>query len=131
MDVVIGYHDDIASYKYSIPCIFPCNQHICYGYGREISWYNNFIIYCVLDGQPIPINGNRIKSPRKKSPGKNRPEKIPLNAVEREPVPTRIINPNASKASYKPKQRSYRKTKLHFFFRRVFFRGDFVGEIFT
>ena len=35
-----------------------------------------------------------------------------MNAVEREPVPTRVINPNASKASYKPKQRSYRKTKL-------------------
>ena len=35
-----------------------------------------------------------------------------LNAVEREPVPTRVLNPNASEASYKPKQRSYRKTKL-------------------
>ena len=38
--------------------------------------------------------------------------KIPLNAVEREPVPTRVLNPNASEASYKPKQRSYRKMKL-------------------
>ena len=44
------------------------------------------------------------------------PEKIPLNAVEQEPVPTRVLNPNASEASYKPKQRSYRKTKLIFFF---------------
>ena len=35
-----------------------------------------------------------------------------LNAVERELVPTRVLNPNASEASYKPKQRSYRKTKL-------------------
>ena len=35
-----------------------------------------------------------------------------LNAVEREPVPTRVLNPNASEASYKPKQRSYRKMKL-------------------
>ena len=35
-----------------------------------------------------------------------------LNAVEREPVLTRVLNPNASEASYKPKQRSYRKTKL-------------------
>ena len=69
--------------------------------------------------------GIRIKSPRKKSP-----RKIPLNAVEREPVETRVLNPNASKASYKPKkitflgriyrggvylepkQHSYRKTKL-------------------
>ena len=35
-----------------------------------------------------------------------------MNAVEREPVPTRVLNPNASEASCKPKQRSYRKTKL-------------------
>ena len=28
----------------------------------------------------------------------------------REPIPTRVLNPNASEASYKPKQRSYRKT---------------------
>ena len=35
-----------------------------------------------------------------------------LNAVERESVPTRVLNPNASEASYKLKQRSYRKTKL-------------------
>ena len=59
--------------------------------------------------------GNRIKSPRKKTP-----EKISLNAVEREPVETRVLNPNASEASYKPKQRSYRKTKS------IFFRGDFL-----
>ena len=31
-----------------------------------------------------------------------------MNAVEREPVPTRVLNPNASEASYKPKKRSYR-----------------------
>ena len=30
-----------------------------------------------------------------------------MNAVEREPVSTRVLNPNASEASYKPKQRSY------------------------
>ena len=35
--------------------------------------------------------------------GQNPPKKIPLNAVEREPVETRVLNPNASKASYKPK----------------------------
>ena len=34
--------------------------------------------------------------------GKNPPEKIPLNAVEREPVEIRVLNPNASEASYKP-----------------------------
>ena len=38
-----------------------------------------------------------------------------LNAIVREPVPTRVLNPNASEASYNPKQRSYRKTKLFFF----------------
>ena len=47
-----------------------------------------------------------------------------LNAVEREPVETRVLNPNASEASYKPKQRSYSKTKLHFFF---FFGGILSG----
>ena len=35
-----------------------------------------------------------------------------MNTVECEPVPTRVLNPNASEASYKPKQRSYRKTNL-------------------
>ena len=40
------------------------------------------------------------------------PQKITLNAIEREPVTTRVLNPNASEARYKPKQRSYRKTKL-------------------
>ena len=35
-----------------------------------------------------------------------------MNAVEREPVPTRVLNTNASEASYKPKQCSYRKTNL-------------------
>ena len=35
-----------------------------------------------------------------------------MNAVERESVETRVLNPTASEASYKPKQRSYRKTNL-------------------
>ena len=35
-----------------------------------------------------------------------------MNAVEREPVETRVLNPTASEATYKPKQRSYRKTNL-------------------
>ena len=35
-----------------------------------------------------------------------------MNAVEREPVETRVLNPTASEACYKPKQRSYRKTNL-------------------
>ena len=60
--------------------------------------------------------GNRIKSPRQKSPRKKTAEKIRLNAVEREPVEPRVLNPNASEASYKPKQRSYKKTKLRIFF---------------
>ena len=59
-----------------------------------------------------------------------------MNAVEREPVETRVLNPNACEANYKPKQRSYKKTKLKnnyffilFFFRGDFGRGDFVGGI--
>ena len=32
-----------------------------------------------------------------------------MNAVERKPVETRVLNPITSEASYKPKQRSYRK----------------------
>ena len=35
-----------------------------------------------------------------------------MNAVEREPVETRVLNPTASEASYKPKKRSYRTTNL-------------------
>ena len=41
-----------------------------------------------------------------------------MNAVEREPVETRVLNPTASEASYKPKQRSYRTTNLKKKFRR-------------
>ena len=44
-----------------------------------------------------------------------------LNAVEREPVPTRVLNPNLSEAIYKPKQRSNRKKKLIFFFPEGFY----------
>ena len=66
-------------------------------------------------------------TPEKIPPEKNPPEKILLNAVEREPVPTRVLNPNASEASYKPKQRRYRKTKLNFlFFIIIFFSGRFL-----
>ena len=35
-----------------------------------------------------------------------------MNAVERESVETRVLNPTASEANYKPKQRSYRTTNL-------------------
>ena len=35
-----------------------------------------------------------------------------MNAVEREPVETRVLNPTASEASYKPIQRSYRTMNL-------------------
>ena len=35
-----------------------------------------------------------------------------MNAVERGPVETRVLNPTASEANYKPKQRSYRKTNI-------------------
>merc|ERR1719452_359327 len=75
-------------------------------------------VYMLLSGYPDKI-----------PPGKNPPEKISLNAVEREPVETRVLNPNASEASYKPKQRGYKKTKLKKIFISIFFRGDFVGGI--
>ena len=35
-----------------------------------------------------------------------------MNAVQRKPVETTVLNPTASEASYKLKQRSYRKTNL-------------------
>ena len=41
-----------------------------------------------------------------------------LNAVEREPVENRVLNPTASEAIYKPKQRSYRTTNLKKYVRR-------------
>ena len=42
--------------------------------------------------------------PERNAPGKNPLEKVPSNAVECEPVRTRVLNHNASEASYKPKQ---------------------------
>ena len=56
-----------------------------------------------LDKSACQNNGIQIKSPGKNPRGKNPTEKITLNAVKREPVPTRVLNPNASEASYKPK----------------------------
>ena len=35
-----------------------------------------------------------------------------MNAVEREHIPNRVLNPTASEASYKPKQCSYGKINL-------------------
>ena len=35
-----------------------------------------------------------------------------MNAVECEPVEIRVLNPTASEASYRPKQRSYRTMNL-------------------
>ena len=50
------------------------------------------------------LRGYLDKIPQEKIHPKKSPRKIPLNAVEREPVPTSVLNPNASEASYKPKQ---------------------------
>ena len=94
--------------------------------GKKIE-HLNWAIECVnighlnvrISARSHVENGNRINSPRQKSPRKKFPRK---NAVEREPVETRVLNPNASEASYKPKQRSYTKTKLHYF---SFFSGGF------
>jgi len=78
---------------------------------------------------PYRVTGKN--PPDKNPPGKNPPEKIHLNAVERKPVETRDLNPNASEASYKPEQRSYRKTKLkkNIFLFIFFFGGILVGVI--
>ena len=74
--------------------------------------YPNVYLYLCRKESPHQLSGViwgiQIKSPQKKST-----RKIPLNAVEREPVPIRVLNPNASEASFKSKQRSYRKTKLN------------------
>ena len=45
-------------------------------------------------------------------PDKIPQEKIPSNAVEREPVQIRVLITNASEASYEPKQRGYTKINL-------------------
>ena len=99
--------------------------------GKKIE-HLNWAIECVnighlnvrISARSHVENGNRINSPRQKSPRKKFPRK---NAVEREPVETRVLNPNASEASYKAKQRSYRKTKLRIFF--FFFGKILVGAI--
>ena len=67
--------------------------------------------------------GHKLTSIRIKSP-----EKIPFNVVDSKPVPTKVVNPNASKSSYKPKQRSHRKTELKKKNRGDFSRGDFIRE---
>ena len=45
----------------------------------------------------------------------------------REPVPTRVLNPNASEASYKPKQHSYKPKKTFGFFGKEHFLGEYTG----
>ena len=50
-----------------------------------------------------------------------------MNAVERKPVETRVLNPNASETSYKPEQRKKDNFFVFIFFRGDFGRGDFVG----
>ena len=42
-----------------------------------------------------------------------------MNVGVREPIPTRVLNPTASEASYKPKQRSYGKMKLKKMFKKI------------
>ena len=53
-------------------------------------------------------SGARPFGPTHCRPRKNNEAGNILNAVDRGPVSTRVLNPNASEASYKPKQRSYR-----------------------
>ena len=81
-----------------------------------------FLWSAIVASRLILISLSLIRYPDKIPPEKITPGKISLNAVEREPVPTRVLNPNAS---YKPKQRSYRKMEAKFYF---IFLG---GGIFT
>ena len=81
------------------------NNALCFE-KNEKQKNNNFWILFFKIWSFDHLDGIRIKSPRQNPPGKNPPEKISLNAVEREPVESRVLNPNASEASYKPKQRS-------------------------
>ena len=52
-----------------------------------------------------------------------------MNAVERELVETRVSNLSASEASYKPKQRCYRKTKLKKKYYFYFFYGGILVRV--
>ena len=99
-------------------CEFVCHQvcHLWQVRSKPRTFGVSWSLFYLLVRRGIRIN----------PPGKNPPEKIPLSAVEHEPVPTRVLNHNASEASYKPKQRSYRKTKLKQIY--FFFRGDFNRE---
>ena len=96
------------------------------GLWKRLKWTKSQCWMCWLltrDG------GNRIKSPRKKSPRKN--------PFECRSAPTcwdyRFLNPNANEASYKPKQRSCRKTKLKlllfFFFGWILSGGFYPGTL--
>ena len=79
-----------------------------------------------------PENSPRKVPPRLFPPGKFHPNEAWLCEIcrWREPVETRVLNPNANEASYKPKQRSYKKMKVHiFFFHGDFGRGDFIREL--
>ena len=69
-----------------------------------------------------PVYSPPENSPRKVPPRLFHPGTFPPNEAWlceicpwREPVPTRVLNPNASKASYKPKQRSYEPKKYSIF----------------
>ena len=61
--------------------------------------YFPFIIFFNFLHTSWQLFANSPHTALKRYPEKNSPEKIPLNTVEREPVPTRVLNPNASEAS--------------------------------
>ena len=95
-------------------------------------FFFDILYYMCYTNRKVPLGivsdaqlGIRIKSPRQKTPWKKFPRKNSWNAVEREPVETRVLNLNASEASYKPEQRNYRKTKLktNIFLFLLFFGG--------
>ena len=65
---------------------------------------------------PYSLGTGHIGPVKKQNKKKNNEAGNSLNAVERKSVLTRVLNPNTNEASYKPKQRSYKKMKLNFFF---------------
>ena len=90
---------------------FALDQFECFVHMTAYTLSTDWKIHIVCSRRGL-CDGYPDKIPRKKSP-----QKIPLNAVEQEPVPTRVLNPNAKETSYKPKQSS--------FFIFIFFSGGF------
>ena len=85
-----------------------CRWHI--SIGKFLCWFANYAPVGVYTKTRVHVVSAQLIVGFGQE--KNNEAGNSLNAVEHEPVPTRVLNPNASEASYKLKQRSYRKTNL-------------------